>query len=321
MRLIFAGSSSFGIPSLQRLMQRDDALLVLSQPDKAAGRHLHLQPCPVAEFARGNGLELFQPEDPNSPESLDRIRSFAPDLIVTASYGALLKRELRNIPALGAVNLHPSLLPKYRGATPIQSALLNGDASTGMTIFRLQARLDAGPVLAQESLAVADNDNFQTLHDKLAELGSWMLAELLPKLQAGTANESAQDDALATYTAKLDKQDTILDWSQPARKVLNKIRALSPSPGAQTYFRAFPFKILAARLTDIPASGDPGSFANLTRNAGFSVNCRDFQLGIQTLQPSGKKAMAAQAFLLGARLGPADRFTNHNQNNNQREEQ
>lgn len=310
MRLIFAGSSAFGIPALQRLLPSAVPLLVISQPDKAAGRHLHPQPCPLAEFARAQGLELFQPEDINSPESLDRIRAFQPEVLVTASYGALLKRELRQLPRFGALNLHPSLLPLYRGATPIQSTLLNGDPRAGMTIFRLGARLDAGPILAQEQLPVAEDDNFSSLHDKLAELASWMLAELLPALAAGKAVATPQSEAQATYTAKLDKAATFLDWDQPARTVLNRVRAFALAPGAQTLFRNFPLKILSARLTALPADGAPGTFARTSGSAGLAVNCRDLQLQLQTVQPAGKKVMSAHAFLLGARLTPADRLAN-----------
>jgi len=249
MRYIFAGSSAFGIPALRGLLGMEPPQLVVSQPDKASGRHLKPQPCPLAEFAASQGLELYQPEDLNSPDSLDRIRMLDPELIITASYGGLLKRELRKIPSLGAINLHPSLLPLYRGATPIQSTLLNGDAKTGLTIFRLAASLDTGPILAQQELPIDPEDNFSSLHDKLADLGAKMLIGLIGAFQKGEIEPRKQNESLATHTAKLQKNDLQLDWDQPAAQVLNHVRAYSLVPGAFSWLRGASLKILKASLT------------------------------------------------------------------------
>ncbi|MBW6513973.1 MAG: methionyl-tRNA formyltransferase [Candidatus Syntrophosphaera sp.] len=309
MRYIFAGSSAFGIPALRGLLEIGQPQLVVSQPDKAAGRHLRPQPCPLAEFAASQGLELFQPEDINSPESLDRIRKLDPELIVTASYGGLLKRELRKMPALGAINLHPSLLPLYRGATPIQSSLLNGDAKTGMTIFKLAARLDAGPILAQQEIPIARDDNFSSLHDKLAILGAEMLLDLIGAMRRGVIEPWEQNESLATHTSKLQKNDLQLDWDQPAVQVLNHVRAFSLVPGAFSWLRGSPLKILKALPTEETAQNTPGTIAGIVRNTGFKVNCRDLQLLVLQVQPAGKKAMDAWAFQLGARLDEADGFS------------
>lgn len=308
MRVIFAGSSSFGIPALQMLMNKDFPLLIVSQPDKAAGRDLRTRPCPLAEFARSNHLDMFQPEDVNASGSLDRIGKFSPDLLITASYGAMIRRELRKMPRWGAINLHPSLLPRYRGATPIQSALLNGDTITGVTVFRLNARMDAGPIFAQQELPIAKTDDHGSLHDRLAELSAQLLDELLPSLEAGSAMPVAQDDSAASYTRKLDKLDLILDWDKPAGEVLNRIRAFSPQPGAQTFLHGKSLKVLAARLIPEPALGAPGSVAVITKNAGIEVNCRDQRLLLTRVQPAGKKSMDAWAWQLGARLEPGDSF-------------
>lgn len=302
MRLIFAGSSTFGLPSLQLLERQNVPLLVISPPDKAAGRNLRLQPCPVADYARRVGLDLFQPPDVNAPDSLSRIREFAPDLLITASYGGMIRRELRNLPRCGAVNLHPSLLPKYRGATPIQSALLNGDTITGVSIFRLNARMDAGPILMQHQALIIKTDDFGSLHNRLANLSALMLQNLMPQLESGSCEAIAQDDSAASYTRKLSKEDLQLDWYKPANEVLNQIRAFSPQPGAQAWLREKPLKILAAQLVTEPASGYPGTVAALIRNTGVEVNCGVQRLLLTRVQAAGKKEMDAWPWQLGARL-------------------
>lgn len=309
MRVIFAGSSAFGMPSLQVLKLENVPLLIISPPDKAAGRDLRRQPCPVAKHARQSGLDLFQPEDVNAPDSLARIRAFAPDLLVTASYGGLIRRELRKLPRFGAVNLHPSLLPQYRGATPIQSALLNGDTLTGVSIFRLNARLDAGPILMQHQVLITETDDFGSLHERLANLSALMLRNLMPQLESGSCEAMAQDDSAASYTRKLGKEDLDLDWYKPATEVLNQIRAFSPQPGAQAWLRGKPLKILAAQLVPEPASGAPGTLAALVKNTGFEVNCGAQRLLLTRVQAAGKKVMDAWAWQLGARLASGDSFS------------
>lgn len=287
---------------------QEASLLVISQPDKASGRDLHLRPCPVAEYAKNQGLDLFQPDDINSVESVAKIQEFEPELLITSSYGGLLKRGLRRVPRCGAINLHPSLLPLYRGATPIQSALLNGDQITGVSIFRLNARMDAGPILCQQESPIAAEDDFGSLHHRLALLSAKLLQELLPSLQKGSAVSQAQDESAATYTRKLDKQDLILDWDKPASEVLNRIRAFSPQPGSRASLRGISIRILAAQSTDEPALGLPGSVADKVKNTGILVNCRDRCLLLTKMQTSGKRVMDAWAWQLGARIASGDSF-------------
>lgn len=308
MRVIFVGSSSFGLPSLEMLEEKTDLLLVISQPDRPAGRSLKLTPCAVAQYAAQKGLELFQPEKINDPQSMERIRNLEPDLLVTASYGGMICRELRKIPKHGAINLHPSLLPKHRGATPIQSSLLLGEKLTGTTIFRLTARLDAGPVLAQKELRIQDDDNHGSLHDALAELSAELLLNLLPKLKDGSVTERTQNHDEATYCAKLEREDLILDWNKPAAEIRNRIRAFSPQPGALAFWKGRGIQVLAAELSPEEAKGAPGTIAGTIKNQGVLVNCQDRCLLLRLLRPAGKKQMDAWAWQLGARISEGDGF-------------
>lgn len=309
MRTIFVGSSEFGIPALQKLNAYAPPILVITQPDRAAGRHLKTQACPLAKCASDLGLEVFKPQDVNSEESLARMEVLRPDLFITASYGGMLKRKLRKIATHEAINLHPSLLPLYRGPTPIQSALLNGDSVTGVTIFRLTGRMDAGPVLFQRELPINDEDNFTTLHDKLAGLASVMLVESLPLIKKRNVQATEQNESLATRTAKITNRDLVLDWELPAAQVRNQIRAYSLEPGAFSLLRGRPVKVLSAEIDPQAANGSPGSIGGIVKNVGFTVNCQDLQLLIKQVKPAGKKSMDAWAFQIGARLTENDSFS------------
>ncbi|NLN85320.1 MAG: methionyl-tRNA formyltransferase [Candidatus Cloacimonetes bacterium] len=308
MRVVFAGSSSFGLPILKMLEKKAFLKLVISQPDRPAGRSLKLTPCPIAEYANQQGMELFQPEDINQSQSIEKIRAMEPDLLVTASYGGMIRRELRRLPKREAINLHPSLLPRHRGATPIQSSLLCGENLTGTTIFRLTARLDAGPILAQKELPILDSDSHGSLHDKLALLSADLLEEILPLLETGSLAEHTQNDAEATYSAKLGREDLILDWNKPASEIRNRIRAFSPQPGALAFWKGKGIQILAADLHPQKAQGKPGTFAGTIKNQGVLVNCQDNCLLLRQLRPAGKKQMDAWVWQLGARLVDGDGF-------------
>ncbi len=308
MRVVFAGSSSFGLPTLKMLEKKALLKLVISQPDRPAGRSLKLTPCPIAEYANQQGLELFQPEDINQPQSIEKIRMMEPDLLVTASYGGMIRRELRRLPKRGAINLHPSLLPRHRGATPIQSSLLEGENLTGTTIFSLTARLDAGPILAQKELPILDSDTYGSLHDNLALLSANLLQEILPLLETGSLTEHPQNDAEATYSAKLGREDLILDWNKPASQIRNRIRAFSPQPGSLAFWKGKSIQILAADIHPQKAQGKPGTFAGTIKNQGVLVNCQDTCLLLRQLKPAGKKQMDAWVWQLGARLKDGDGF-------------
>ena len=303
-KIVFAGTSEFGIPSLRMLAGSDEyqVALVISQPDRPKGRKLGISPSPISVTALELGLPLERPESAASPELFRLLSEISPDLIVTASYGELLSKELRNIPALGAINIHPSLLPRYRGATPIQSALRHGDTLSGITIFRMTGKMDAGPILFQKEYRVAPDDDYGSLHERFAAESATLLNELLREMNRGEVTPQPQDHSKATYTAKTGKDDQIIPWTASAVSIHNLIRSLSPVPGAYQFYRDDPLRFLKSEVTNEASNGVPGTVGKLIRNIGFTVNTGDFQLLIKSVQPAGKKVMDSWAFTLGSRI-------------------
>ncbi|HRY83407.1 MAG TPA: methionyl-tRNA formyltransferase [Candidatus Cloacimonadota bacterium] len=309
-KIIFVGTSEFACPSLLELASRKDYQipLVVSQPDKPAGRNLKLCPSPVSALARDLNLPLECPEQISAPEFVDRISALQPDLIITASYGGMLGKALRHAAPLGAINLHPSLLPKYRGASPIQEALRNGDSFTGISIFRLSARMDAGPILAQKAFPIAESENYAELHDRLASEAAIMLMELLDNLQEREIIPEPQDEAIASYCHKIEKQDMLINWKQSAVSIVNLIRSLAPSPAAFQYLEDQPIKFIRASVSTEKSAGEPGTIQELVKNTGFTINTGDYQLLVSLIQPAGKKIMSAWAFTLGQRSLPGTKI-------------
>ncbi len=305
MKNVFIGSSPFGLKALEALVIANMApCLVISQPEKPAGRNLQPTKQPVAIYAEDAGLPLFTPEDINSKQSIAKIAACAPEVLITASYGAMLGKELRHLVPRKAINLHPSLLPMYRGATPIQSALLNGDKQTGCSIFRMVAALDAGPVLKQESLEIYPQDNHEALQQRLSALAAKLLIELLQ--DRNPWQEIGQDNAKASFCRKISSGDEELNWQHPATAIINQIRAYAPLPGAYTWFRGHKLKILSAESASDSLSGRPGEIAAIIRNTGFTINCLDKAILVTQVQAAGKKVMSAAAFVNGARISPGE---------------
>lgn len=302
MKIIFAGSSAYAIPALEELHASSEyeVVLVLSQPPRPKGRKRRKADTALALWAKQHSLQLFSPEDVNSPESVKCILSYDADVLVTASYGLFIGKSLRQGFPLGAINLHPSLLPRYRGPTPIQTAILQGDTITGNSIFKLVAKMDAGPILSQKQLEIWDGENFSSLHDRLAKQAAELLLELLPNL-AQTPEIPQHHDA-ATYSKLITKEELILDFSQTRTSLLNKIRAFSWEPGAYVFFRGSKLKILAAKSLEEGSDLDPGSISNIIKNEGFTIAASDGQILVQKVQAAGKKIMSAWAYHLGARL-------------------
>ncbi len=306
MKIVFMGTGAFACPVLRNILEsgRDEVVAVVTQPDRPAGRRLQLKPCPVREFAGQHGRPVLTPEHASSPEFVARVSEYAPDLIVVCDYGQFLKANLLGVPRLGAINVHPSLLPKYRGAAPIQWAIANGERETGVTVLYVTEKMDAGDIITQERVAIRDDDTPQTLGPRLAETGGQLIVRALESLRCGAAHRMPQVESAATYAPKLKKEDGRIDWSLPAKVIAHRIRGFQPWPGAYCEWplgSAKFLKILKARVED--AGGAPGTVIG-TDGAGPLVACGTGSLRLLEVQPEGKKPMSGSAFLCGHRLMP-----------------
>jgi methionyl-tRNA formyltransferase len=258
---------------------------------------------PVKQLALARGLEIYQPENLRSSEAETRLRSTAADATVVAAYGLLLPPAILQAARYGAVNIHASLLPRWRGAAPIQRALLAGDEETGVSIMQMDQGLDTGPVFQQRSIPITPGDDFGSLHDTLAELGAQLLLEVLARIQGGVGDASPQSPHGATYASKIDKSETWLNWQEPAAALERRVRALRPAPGAQARFAGDAMKIWRARVTD--GAGLPGTLIDA---AGLRVACGSGALVIEELQPAGGRRMSAADFVRGHPIGNGARF-------------
>ncbi len=306
MRLIFAGTPGFAAHALAALHSAGhEIVLVLAQPDRPAGRGLKLAPGAVKALAQERGLEVYQPAGLKDAQTQQRLRALGADLMVVAAYGLILPEPVLAIARLGAVNIHASLLPRWRGAAPIQRAILAGDARTGISIMQMDCGLDTGPILAAEAIPIAADDTSATLHDKLAELGARLIVSALSRLERGELRTQPQEDALASYAAKIAKTEAEIDWSEDAAVIERKIRAFNPQPGASTTIRKAALKIW--RAGTIAAEGAPGTILAADRD-GIVVACGSGALKVQELQRAGGKRLAAAQFLAGFHLAAGERL-------------
>jgi methionyl-tRNA formyltransferase len=306
MRLVFAGTPRFAVPALEALAAAGHELAaVLTQPDRPAGRGLAAAAGPVKQAAQRRAVLVLQPSTLKDAAVQARLADLAPDALVVAAYGLILPQAVLDIPRLGALNIHASLLPRWRGAAPIERALLAGDPVTGVCIMRMDAGLDTGPVLLRQELPIAPGDTAGTLHDKLATLGARLLVTALDGLARGALRPAPQPTEGVTYAAKIEKHETRLDWSRSASEVERQVRAFNPAPGAGARMRGVELKLW--RATVVEAHGAPG--AVLTAGAdGISVACGDGALRLEELQRAGGRRLPAAAFLRGFPLAPGDRF-------------
>ncbi|MGA3181352.1 MAG: methionyl-tRNA formyltransferase [Verrucomicrobiota bacterium] len=312
LKIIFMGTGELACASLKALAQPGefDVVAVVTQPDRPKGRALKLQPSPVKEAALQLGLPVLQPARARDPAFLEQLRPFRPDVIVVAAYGQLLPAAILNLPPLGCLNVHASLLPKYRGAAPIQWAILNDESETGVTIMKIAPTLDTGDILARRITEITPQDTAATLHDRLAGMGAQLLLATLPKCAMGILTAHPQVEAEATYARKITKEDGRLDWTQPARSLWNRVRAFTPWPGAFTFPPAESklgmIKIRRASPQETP-SGAPGVVLQAGK-PGIEVGCGQGSLRIEVLQLEGGRAMTAAEFLAGHPLRPGDKL-------------
>lgn len=306
LRLVFAGTPEFAQHALAALLDAGHEIaLVLTQPDRPAGRGLRPAPSAVKQLALARGLDVFQPESLRESAAGPRIASVKPDFLVVAAYGLILPQAILDLAPGGALNIHASLLPRWRGAAPIQRALLAGDAETGITIMRMDAGLDTGPMLAQARTPIGPDEDAQTLHDRLAALGARMIVAALADAAAGRLREMPQPQQGATYARKIDKREAELDWSRSAAELDRQVRALRPVPGATTRLRGETLKVWRARVRS--ASGAAGTVLAATVD-GVLVACGEGALLLTELQRAGGRRLDAAQFLHGCAIAPGERM-------------
>jgi methionyl-tRNA formyltransferase len=303
LRIAFAGTPQFALPALRALLgSRHEIVGVLTQPDRPAGRGQHLRAPPVKLLTAEYGLPVAQPQNLKTPESRAELARWAPDVLVVVAYGLILPPPVLALPRLGCVNIHGSLLPRWRGAAPIQRAILAGDAETGVSIMQLEAGLDTGPVLLERRRPIGMHETAGDLHDALAELGAAALIEALDGLAAGTLKARVQPSAGVTYAAKIEKAEARLDWGASAIQLDRKVRAFNPWPVAETLLAGEHLRVLRARVAE-PASADavPGTLLGIAED-GLRVACGEGVLAVGELQRAGKRPVSARDFANAVRL-------------------
>jgi len=295
--VVFMGSPDFSLPSLRALAKHYDVVGVVTQPDRASGRGRELKSPLVKTLALELGIPIMQPEKLRMPEAMEQLRAWKPELIVVAAFGQILKKDVLDLPRYGCINIHASLLPRWRGAAPINAAILAGDAETGITIMRMDVGLDTGPMLAKKSIRLTSNDTAGSVFQALSTLGADLLTETLPPWIAGKIEPQAQNDSLATYAPMMKKEEGKLDFANDVHELERRVRAFNPWPGT---FMDFDGTILKIHRTHV-GTGNVDEGQRLIVQDQPAVGARGGLLILDEVQPAGKKPMSGRSFLTGAR--------------------
>jgi methionyl-tRNA formyltransferase len=313
-RIVMLGTGDFALPTFLRLLDTGHHVLALiTQPDRPQGRKQELIPSRIKQAALARGIPVEQPENVNAPESLEQIRGLAPDLLVTAAYGQILSPELLGVPPLGGINLHGSVLPRYRGAAPVARAIQNGEPETGVTVIRMTPRIDAGGMIAVARTPIAPDETAGELEGRLAELGAPLVVEAIRAIEAGTSRVIPQEKAQVTKAPKLRKEDGIIDWTKPAQAVHDLVRAMQPWPIASTHWHASgdagsaPLRLIVHKTRVGEGSGRPGEILEAS-GPRLTVAAGQGAVSLLVVQVAGKKPMGVEEFLRGHRIAPGDRF-------------
>lgn len=299
MRVIFMGTPDFAVPSLEALLTKHEVVLVVTQPDKPKGRGKKMVPTPVKACALEHGIPVLQPEKVKEPEFVEQLRSYEPDLIAVTAFGQILSEPILEMPKYGCINVHGSLLPKYRGAAPMQWSIINGEKVTGITTMYMAKGLDSGDMLLKAEVEITDEDTFATIHDKMAVTGANLLLDTLDQLEAGTLERIPQDHDAATYAPMITKETGHIDWSKNRQDIINLIRGLNPAPAAYTIYEEEVLKIFGAVISDVQADGAANGEIVAVVKKGFVVKCGDGCLLITEVQARGGKRMMTDAYLRG----------------------
>jgi methionyl-tRNA formyltransferase len=297
--LLFIGTADIGAPLLRALStdKRFEVKLVVSQPDKPAGRKLELQPTAIKAEALKLGLPVFQPEKINTPEALAELRKQKPEMVVLMAYGKILKKELLDLPPMGCINVHASLLPRHRGASPIQFCLLSGDQKTGISIMRMEEGMDTGPAYAKFDFTISNEDNAETVWEKIATLTAEKTPDVLISIAEGKLEPKPQDDSKATFCSKIEKEDGLIDWSEPSETIARKVRAYAGWPGTYTFWDGKRIKVLKADASDISYAHKLGTVT--FEKEQVRVTAGEGEIILKVVQMEGKKAQPIGEFIKG----------------------
>ena len=308
MRIVFMGTPEFAVPSLEALLKSEHQIVgIVTQPDRPKGRGQSLAPPPIKLIAHRAGIPFLQPVKIKTPDFLDALASWKPDLIAVTAFGRILHAPILNLPPMGCVNVHGSLLPKYRGAAPVQWAVINGETETGITTMLMDEGMDTGPMLLQERIPILPEDTAGTLAPRLAELGGRLLVETIAQLNAGTLTARQQDHAQATMAPLLKKEDGLLDWGMSAQALANRVRGLSPWPGAYTFYGQERWNIWKAAPLQGPTQDLPGTIIGSTKQS-LLVATGNGRLELLELQTANSRRMPVGQFLTGHRIDPGSKL-------------
>ncbi|HEY0873957.1 MAG TPA: methionyl-tRNA formyltransferase [Vicinamibacterales bacterium] len=310
LRIVFFGTPEFAVPGLRALIEsRHPVVALVSQPDRPKGRGQKLQPTPTKAVAEAAGIPVLQPTRLKDESFVETLRSFSPDLGVVAAYGRIIPDVVLAVPRLGMINIHASLLPKYRGAAPVHRAVIGGDSETGVTIMRLVTELDAGPMLATARVPISPDERTPDVERALAQAGAELVVEVVDQLSEGTATEVPQDHAAATYANKIERHEGTIDWSLPAARIHDLVRGLQPWPLVSASLDGHRILLHRTAVTDERSSAEPGTIVTAA-NGVLAVATADGRvLRILELQPEGKRVMSARDFLAGRRVEAGMRLT------------
>ncbi|OIO79158.1 MAG: methionyl-tRNA formyltransferase [Candidatus Omnitrophica bacterium CG_4_8_14_3_um_filter_43_15] len=302
MNIVFFGTSQFAVPSLEALHKsKHKVLAVVTQPDRKKGRLLQLSAPAVKEAAVRLNLNVLQPVDLGSPEFIENLKSFKADLFVVVSYGNILKKQVLDIPKLFCINLHGSVLPKYRGAAPINWAIINGDETSGVTVMKMNEKMDEGDIILKNKVTIMAYDTAESLSGRLAASGAVLLIKVIEKIEKNTVKFEKQDNSKATYAPKLKKEDGLIDWNKDAVRVDSHIRGMQPWPGAYTYLNNRLIKVCKASIYTKTLSGIPGEVVGIEKD-GLLIATRSGAIVIEELQPESSRRMDVDAFAAGYRV-------------------
>lgn len=306
MKIIFMGTPEFAVPSLEKLNQKHEIIAVYTKVDKVNSRGNKINYTPVKQFALENNLKIVQPKNFKEEDTISKIKEMNPDLIVVVAYGKILPKSLLEIPKFGAINVHSSLLPKYRGAAPINAAIINGEKKTGVSIMEIVEELDAGAVFAKKELDIEEDDDFLSLHDKLKKLGSDLLIEVIANIEEGNVTKIKQDESKVTFVKPFSKNDLKIDWNMTSREIFNFVRGLSPLPCSYTFLDNKLLKIYEVKIYDKVYNGQVGEVVDIAKKQGFVVKTKDTSVVLTKLKPENKKILSGNDTINGKILKLGD---------------